>query len=80
MCERCNKLEADVAKYRARLEVDHYFTTSADEPNKQKMIRVEVPYVSADEDIGSCDGISCRDETIKLQDEAIARLRGGESI
>jgi hypothetical protein len=75
MCERCTHLESEIAKYRARLEVDRHFAAVGNGPLK----RVDVPYVSADEDIGDYDGISCRDETIKLQDENLKRLRAQAS-
>jgi hypothetical protein len=67
-------LRADIDKYRARLEVDRYGTVGPGTPEGM-MDTVHVDYVSADEDIGSCDGIECRDETIKLQDERIAALQ-----
>lgn len=71
--------QADIAKYRARLEVDHYWTAEPGAPADQKMVRIEVPYVCADDDIGSTDGISCRDETIKLQDEHLKRLQAQQA-
>jgi hypothetical protein len=56
-----------IKKYRAKLEVDHHFVSKAGGP----MERVELPF-GEDEPY---DGIDCRNETIKLQDEQIAKLK-----
>lgn len=64
-----DNLRQRVAELEERLEIDHYFTV--DEMTGEK-IRVEVP---PDDRVFQYDGIECRDATIKLQDEAIDRLR-----
>jgi hypothetical protein len=51
-------LLARIAKLEARLEIDHCFTLVGEE-----MVREEIPAAERDSFI---DGISCRDETIKL--------------
>lgn len=58
------RLRADIAKYRERLEVDHHYVGV-------NLDRVDVPYVSADVDLKSYDGIFCRDETIKLLEDSL---------
>ena len=57
----CRKAEAEIARLRERLEVTHAYDLSGK--------RIEVPAGSIP------DGIACRDETIKMQDAEIARLR-----
>lgn len=68
---RCRELEAEIDRLRAevarlheRLEDNHWF-----EHVDGEMVRVDVEPGSVP------DGIECRDETIKLQDENIDRLR-----
>lgn len=64
--KRLRQLEGDIAKYRARLEVDHFYVK---EPGASDLVRQDVPYTSADDDIGDVDGISCRDATIALLED-----------
>lgn len=59
---------ARIEALEARLEIDHHF-----ELIEGEMTRVEVP--AEDREIGSLDGISCRDATIELQDEHIVKLK-----
>ena len=60
------RLRAQVRRYAERLEIDHVFKLQ----NKE-LVRVDVPKADWDKQI---DGISCRDETIKLQDDEIRCL------
>lgn len=62
-------LRAEVERCHARLEIDHAFTVGPDD----QPVRYEIPMA---ERASMPDGIECRDATIKLQDEQIARLRG----
>jgi len=66
---KVGRLMGDIAKYRARLEVDHHFVSKGGGP----LERVDVPYTSADAD--SYDGVFCRDETIKILEEEIAEIK-----
>lgn len=66
-------LQATLDRREARLEIDHYFRPKPgltdeqlDGPVADTMERVEVPPSERDDQI---DGISCRDETIKLIEE-----------
>ena len=56
----CRKADAEIARLRERLEVTHAYVAGK---------RIEVLAGSIP------DGIACRDETIKMQDAEIARLR-----
>lgn len=62
-------LRAEVERCHARLEIDHAFTAGPDD----QLVRYEIPMA---ERASMPDGIECRDDTIKLQDEQIDRLRG----
>ena len=55
----------EVARCHARLEIDHYFVSE----DGQEPTRVEVPYAKR---LHQIDGISCRDETIKMLEAATA--------
>ena len=57
-------LRARIATYQARLEIDHEYNAAGE--------RAEIPEAERDARI---DGISCRDETIRLQDHAIDELK-----
>jgi hypothetical protein len=59
------RLREEVARLHERLEENHYYEFDAD----GKVVRVEC------EPGSHPDGITCRDETIKLQDEINDRLR-----
>lgn len=58
-CDLLAEKDKEIEKLRNRLEL-----TATSERGRVMQI-----------DIGECDGISCRDETIRLQDEAIERMR-----
>lgn len=60
-------LRERVWELEARLEIDHRFVLK-----RGKMVRETIPAAERD---SFPDGITCRDETIKLQDEELARLR-----
>jgi hypothetical protein len=63
-------LEAKVARYEARLEIDHAFELVRN-GEEVEMVRFEISV----EDRGTYpDAVECRDATIALQDEAIAEL------
>jgi len=66
---RLADLEAKLRKAEERLEIDHEYV-----PNNYtgELERVEVP---AQERSKYPDGITCRDATIKLQDERIEQLK-----
>lgn len=55
-----------IARYEARLEIDHCFVMV----DGKELVRQEIP---ADEREGWPDGIMARDETIKLLEQQIAR-------
>ena len=61
-------LQARVRELEARLEVDHEYALDKE---AGKLVRVEVP---PSERSKFPDGITCRDATIKLQNECIAQL------
>lgn len=66
-CERAEAAEAEVARCHARLEIDHWFKLIDGE-----MVREETPQ---DERHSIPDAVTCRDETIKIQDEEIERMK-----
>lgn len=57
----CRKAEAEIARLRERLEVTYAYDLSG---KRIDVLAGSIP-----------DGIACRDETIKMQDAKIARLR-----
>lgn len=59
--EGCRKAEAEIARLRERLEVTFAYDLSG---KRIEVLAGSIP-----------DGIACRDETIKMQDAEIARLR-----
>jgi hypothetical protein len=63
---RAEKAEAEVARLHERLEDNHVYGTA---PDTGEMVRIDVEPGSIP------DGISCRDETIRLQDKSIDNLR-----
>lgn len=62
------KIRARMRRYADRLEITSHYISTRDGPLEQ----VEVPEAEWDNQI---DGIECRNETIRLQDENINRLR-----
>jgi hypothetical protein len=62
------ELRAEVERCHARLEIDHAFTAGPDD----QLVQHEIPMA---ERASMPDGIECRDDTIRLQDEQITRLR-----
>jgi hypothetical protein len=60
---------AQVAKLESRLEIDHAYDQHGN--------RVEVPVEKRDQ---MPDGISCRDETIKLLEKDLERVRGDAAV
>jgi len=60
------KLHARIAKYRARLEVDHIWV-GTEVPGQLQRVECE--------DDAKYDGIACRDETIKQLEARVAELR-----
>jgi len=67
--DEINRLRSYVEKLESRLEIDCVWRCGSD----GEMVRVEIPKDERPDE--PHDGIFCRDETIKLQDEAIERLR-----
>lgn len=69
-CGIAKKLQERIASLEARLEIDSYYVVDPDNP--EEWLRKERPVEERD---FSYDGISCRDETIKLQDDSIYRAK-----
>jgi len=65
------RLRAEVVRCHARLEIDHVFRMPPDAEDGDDLIREDVPMSERAEMV---DGIACRDETIKLQDQQIEKL------
>jgi hypothetical protein len=58
----------EISRCHKRLEIDHYYRLKG-----RRMVRVEIPY---EDRLKYPDGISCRDETIKILERALDRKKG----